>query len=1223
MSHAFAPPLPARPFVLRTCGAFAGLAALAVLIWIAGPLVALGDWRPLESGVTRALLIGVLFAGWGARAGWRRWRAARLNAQLLNQLQASAPLPGNAEAEPAHLAELRHRFGEAAAQLKTMRLAPGDDRRSGFSGWIAGLSRRYLYQLPWYVFIGAPGSGKTTALVNSGLSFPLAEQFGKAAIRGVGGTRHCDWWFTNEAVLIDTAGRYTTHESNRALDEDEWRGFVGLLRKYRPQQPLNGALLTISVADLLGASDAQRTGHAMALRKRLQELRSQLGIQFPVYVLVTKADLLAGFSEYFGALGRAERAQVWGFTFGLDESRAPGFDLRGAFNREYDLLHRRLNDALPELLGAESDVRRHELIYSLPQQFALLRDVLAQLVEEVFSQSRFGSLPMLRGVYLTSGTQEGTVFDRVMGGIKRFLQIDGTPPAMQTGTNGRSFFLKDLLQGLIVSETTLAGTNLAWHRRRHVLMLAGYATAAVLLCMALALWMRSYVNNSGYLDDVSARVATLDQQLRRAPLTDATGIGQVLPVLDDLRHLARTGRVDPQSPPLAYRWGLFQGDKTRAAANGVYQRALDELLLPLAARRLEATLQSARSDDPTFAYAALKAYLMLYDSAHYDPPFVQAVLALEFERTLPHPLTAAQRSALATHLAALFADRMVLSPFAMNEQLVAQTRARLQQLTFAQRLYAQLTHTLRGATQSYDFDVAHAAGPSAALVFRRQSGKSLNDALPGLYTYRGYWDVFDKRLDESIGTFAGEEKWVLNLKESDVPNRAAAESWARDIRTLYLDDYMRVWDAYLNDIRLQTGDSGDSLAQSIQAARVLSSPDSPLTRLIDAAAAQTALIRSDASTGGAGFADRAQDKVESARHALAVIFSAGQANGAAAQSDRPEAVVDNHFAGLRQYAHVEGRSGNAPIDGMLKLIDELYTYLSATDAALRSGGMPPPSDVPDKVRAQAGRMPAPFRQMLGDLADGANGSVATLAQRNLARGASADVGDFCRQAIAGRYPFAHGSSRDVALGDFAQLFAPSGLMDDFFRKNLQAQVDTATRPWRFNAASASTNATATADGIAAGNAAPFLASFEKAAVIRDVFFAGGSRDPAVKVQIKPLDMDPSISEWALDAGGQSVHYAHGPQAPVTLQWPAPGGGNQARLQVIEQSGATDGWVADGPWALYRLFDHARIERGRSPEELIASFAVDGKQFKVQITADSVHNPFRLAQMESFTCPGKS
>lgn len=94
-------------------------------------------------------------------------------------------------------------------------------------------SRQYLYQLPWYVIIGAPGAGKTTALVNSGLHFPLADRFGNQ-LRGVGGTRNCDWWFTNDAVLLDTAGRYTTQESQREEDAGEWQSFVALLKNTAP-----------------------------------------------------------------------------------------------------------------------------------------------------------------------------------------------------------------------------------------------------------------------------------------------------------------------------------------------------------------------------------------------------------------------------------------------------------------------------------------------------------------------------------------------------------------------------------------------------------------------------------------------------------------------------------------------------------------------------------------------------------------------------------------------------------------------------------------------------------------------------------------------------------------------------------------------------------------------------------------------------------------------------
>ena len=82
-----------------------------------------------------------------------------------------------------------------------------------------GSRRGTLAELPWYAIIGPPGAGKTTALLNAGLTFTLAEQMGQAAIAGVGGTRLCEWWFTDRAVLIDTAGRYTTQDSDAAVDK--------------------------------------------------------------------------------------------------------------------------------------------------------------------------------------------------------------------------------------------------------------------------------------------------------------------------------------------------------------------------------------------------------------------------------------------------------------------------------------------------------------------------------------------------------------------------------------------------------------------------------------------------------------------------------------------------------------------------------------------------------------------------------------------------------------------------------------------------------------------------------------------------------------------------------------------------------------------------------------------------------------------------------------------
>src|SRR5262249_14724797 len=216
-------------FLRRALVLLIALALIAIFIWFAGPYFAFGSYRPLESETSRLIAIALIVVLW-LLSGVVKWLRAtqaseKLVGAVLSQVRQDKERP-SAEAQ-----KLRERFEEAVAALKQR--------------------GRSLYDLPWYVFIGAPGSGKTTALVNSGLRFPLEQRSGKGAIRGVGGTRNCDWWFTEEAVFLDTAGRYTTQDSDQSSDSEGWREFLALLRTYRVRRPLNGVILTISCQDLL------------------------------------------------------------------------------------------------------------------------------------------------------------------------------------------------------------------------------------------------------------------------------------------------------------------------------------------------------------------------------------------------------------------------------------------------------------------------------------------------------------------------------------------------------------------------------------------------------------------------------------------------------------------------------------------------------------------------------------------------------------------------------------------------------------------------------------------------------------------------------------------------------------------------------------------------------------------------------------------------------------
>ncbi|MEM9692055.1 MAG: type VI secretion protein IcmF/TssM N-terminal domain-containing protein, partial [Myxococcota bacterium] len=169
---------------------------------------------------------------------YRRIKAARA-ARALEKAIAQQAQEQVAETRPEdrpEVLELQRQMMEGFKALKTSALGEG---------------RNPLYELPWYAIVGPPGAGKTTALRHSGLSFPYLDPTGGGGVRGVGGTRNCDWWFTSEAILLDTAGRYTTDVD----DQDEWFAFLGMLRTYRKQMPLNGIVVAVSVEDLIRGTE--------------------------------------------------------------------------------------------------------------------------------------------------------------------------------------------------------------------------------------------------------------------------------------------------------------------------------------------------------------------------------------------------------------------------------------------------------------------------------------------------------------------------------------------------------------------------------------------------------------------------------------------------------------------------------------------------------------------------------------------------------------------------------------------------------------------------------------------------------------------------------------------------------------------------------------------------------------------------------------------------------
>jgi len=634
------------------------LAAFGLLVWLAGDLLVLGSARPLESGIARAAAIAIAAAAWLGLEAWRA-RAARIeNARLLEVLAAGGE--GDSAARAAReIAVLRQRFEEAAAVLKNARFKGPDGER------------RYVHELPWYVFIGAPGSGKTTALVNSGLKFPLKGAGGDPALAGVGGTRNCDWWFTEDAVLLDTAGRYTTQESDVEADSAAWLGFLSLIKRFRPRRPLNGALVTLSVSDLMLWNEEERRRYAWHVRARVAELYERLGVRFPVYLVVTKTDLLAGFMETFGELDSEARARVWGMTFPRTgdgfAAGTPGQRFAGEFRN----LEGRLYGEMLERLQEERDLQRRAAVYRFPQQFRTVGPLIEQFLDTAFIGVPGTPEPMLRGVYFTSGTQEGSPIDRVLGTLARSFGLERSAGPALSGT-GKSFFLMRLLREVIFPESGLAGSDPGLLRRERLLRGLAYGSIVAVGVLTAIIWTSSYRGNRGYIEDAFARAEAAKQALAKLGPPQPGDEQQLLRVLNDLRVLPGGYRDQKAGIAAAPGWGLSQAGKVGAQAQRAYRNVLRDALFPRLALTLEHDLQKRlRSPSSDGLQEALSAYLNLYEGRKANARAVEAAARNVWD------LPDADEAVLLAHLRAGLEDEALEMRHPRDEAIIREARQRL------------------------------------------------------------------------------------------------------------------------------------------------------------------------------------------------------------------------------------------------------------------------------------------------------------------------------------------------------------------------------------------------------------------------------------------------------------------------------------------------------------------------------------------------------------------
>jgi type VI secretion system protein ImpL len=1148
-------------------------------IWLLGIFIIVGAWVggyflewPLWLKIVLTVVAVAMVVGWlVARRVRASMKARALERELLKQAEQQAL---NAKPDRrAEILELQVQMQRGLASLKQSRL--------GASGQSA------LYTLPWYMIIGPPGAGKTTALKHSGLVFPALDPRTGGGLRGVGGTRNCDWWFTNEAILLDTAGRYATE----ADDHDEWTAFVDMLRKYRSAKPINGVIVAISVTDLMEATDEQIEGYAKRLRARIDEVTERLHMVVPVYVMFTKVDLVAGFVEFWGDLRKSERAQIWGMTLPLDGAATR--DAGKAFDEEFDGLVDRLHGRAMNRVGTERQIETRQRIYQFPLEFAGLKQNLQEFLSSLFQSSGMQDAPILRGIYFSSGTQEGRPIDRVIGGMMRAFNLPSPVQAEQQSTEAKSYFVTDVFKRVVFPDQNIASRTRAQQRRQFINRVAFAVAALALALLLVAPSTYTFAQNMALVSSAQG----VAERAQKVNWSDGNpNFLDKVHKLDDLgKQLDQLEAWDKNGPPLRLRWGMYAGDSIEEPLRTVYIANLERGFAAPTRAQLEHELSMLSlsgashltADQYGTYFGRLKAYLEMTQPVRIeiDPDFPE-------DRGEPKALTDAWARALAT---TSDADKNALKPHVRryvelvkagkippwnaNMDLVTRVRSILKQTSEADRDYNALVRepneNISPITRSSIF-----IGSAFATYVTSKSKPEV--VVSGAYTRAGWEEYIRDRLDPSHALSLSNDGWVLG--ETEVVSLDRIQRTLQDLRDRYFSAYRNAWSDFLKDLDVRQPESNAEALDELQA---LSEMPWPYFKLLDTLGDNTRLQQSPASLASQSKAllDKAVDTAKQNQTVQTVLGT----DGGAPPPKRWVSPVEEAFEPMVAFgippANKTGDDKAAPPPTQLShYVDGTVSKVVGALADMKD------SKVPADPKSVGQLFQDAFRgtsELLSSTQSGFTRPLLSPLLMNPIRlgyagvlsdvaGAAGgkwelDVWQKWHDKMEGKYPFAD-SPQDVTIADYSLFFKPEkGLLWDFYGKYLQGSLErdgeSFTPVQRFQHSIVYTS--------------DFLKCYERGAVITDDTFEPGAEKPLVEFEVNLHSVSESVSDVTFGVDGATRSYKNWPQEWLHVQWPAKepkGAGGSIRVRGY--ASLDEEIDRPGDFGFFRLLDAASsIEPG--------------------------------------------
>lgn len=1073
-----------------------------------------------------------------------------------------------------------------------------------------------LYELPWYMVIGNPAAGKSSAIYHSGLKFPFENSHQKSISSGLSGTRNCDWFFSTEGVLLDTAGRYSVY----AEDHPEWLGFLNLLKKSRTQAPVNGLIVVVSIAELVSQSPEQSIKLAKNLRARIQDLTERLEIFAPVYVVFSKMDLIAGFTEFFECYDVDEFEQVWGATLKYEPDSMQ--NVMALFEQHYAVLYEGLKGLSTTHLSRRHSQNISPSVMTFPLEFKSLKSVLKTFIGTLFEENPYQFKPVFRGFYFTSALQQGVIESPMTEQMVQDFQLSPNlnsenPVPDHSVSQHHSYFLKSLFSDVILKDQHLVKQHINPKRKQQ--RYSAFIAALLGISMILSLWIWSYRNNQQLIADVQADLDKVVQLQKQSGQRLSTQLNALLILQERMQQLDQF----EENQPIQFGFGLYQGSTLREKLQGEYLAGIRQLLLQPTQQNIAQYLRRIKSNEATLkanhvnveikqgvktqqylepsetnpqdAYNALKAYLMLSNPQYMDSSHLGDQLTrfwrpwLDLNREQMPRGEMIQKAEQILSYSITLANDQKFPVLEADSLLVEQTRqvllAVIRGMPARDRVYNEIK--MRAA-------VRYPAVTIKQLVGENSQNTVLGSyALPGMFTYKAWNEYVEKAIDAAANRPTDSKDWVLNSTQSDdLTFSGSPDQIRKQLTTLYKQQYIAEWRKFLNGIYYA---KANNFKQQTKNMEILGEPEnSPIRTIIEQVTKETSwdnpMVQAELATPKSGFMAWFKSKILTRDEPEVAQPASNQVQGVIAKEFRMfyqlvrkrddqqnKSLLDEYMQSLAQVRSKfndlksAGEIGPAAIILVKQTINDQNSVFNQSqkmiDEKMTVGLNEPDQQVLQKL------LMSPLTQSFDCLLIPAQHEMNKLWMIQANQPFTANLSQ--------KYPFNPSASLQATRQEISQILGENGSIARFVKENLDPLIIRrgyllTSKTWKDLGISLNPqfvvnfqNYVAPNNGMATGELNQTMAT---AAVNSSNF------------QFYPLENSQLLS-YTIDIDGQRMVYENGIQQWVNFVWPNQGAMPGARITAVDLEGQTHTIFDEpGEYGINRLIDYAqRTQRGNAFE----------------------------------------